>query len=44
VELAAAGDLMVRLARTLAFEDARDAVGTLARPYPSGKLAAVLDA
>jgi len=44
VELAAAGDLTVPLARTFPFEDAPAAVATLAGPHPSGKLALVLDA
>jgi NADPH:quinone reductase len=44
VGLAASGDLTVPLARTFAFEDARDAVAMLAGPHPSGKLALVLDA
>lgn len=44
VALAAADDLTVPLARTFAFEDARDAVAMLAGPHPSGKLALVLDA
>jgi NADPH2:quinone reductase len=44
VELAAAGDLTVPLARTFAFEDARDAAAVLAGPHPSGKLVLVLDA
>jgi NADPH:quinone reductase len=43
VGLAASGDLTVPLARTFAFEDARDAVAMLAGPHPSGKLALVLD-
>jgi hypothetical protein len=44
VQLAAAGDLTVPLARSFAFEDARDAAAMLARPHPSWKLALVLDA
>ena len=44
VGLATSGDLTVPLARTFAFEDARDAVAMLAGPHPSGKLALVLDA
>jgi NADPH:quinone reductase len=40
--LAAAGTLTVPLARTFAFEDARDAVAMLAGPHPSGKFALVL--
>jgi NADPH:quinone reductase-like Zn-dependent oxidoreductase len=43
VGLAASGDLTVPLARTFAFEDARDAVAMLAGPHPSGKLALVLN-
>lgn len=42
IEMAASGDLTVPVARTFAFEDARDAVATLAGPHPSGKLALVL--
>jgi NADPH:quinone reductase len=42
--LAAAGQLTVPLARTFAFEQARDAVRMLAGPHPSGKLALELDA
>lgn len=41
MELAAAGDLTVPLARTFAFQDARDAAAMLAGPRPSGKLALV---
>jgi len=41
VELAAAGDLKVPLARTFALEDARDAAAMLAGPRPGGKLALV---
>jgi NADPH:quinone reductase len=44
VELAAAGDLTVRIARTFPFQDAREAVAALQGPHPSGKLALVLDA
>ena len=44
VEMAAAGDLTVRIAREFPFEDAPEAVATLAGPHPSGKLALVLDA
>lgn len=44
VDLAAAGNLTVPLARTFAFEDAKDAVTMLAGPHPSGKLALVLGA
>jgi NADPH:quinone reductase-like Zn-dependent oxidoreductase len=44
VELAAAGNLTVPIARTFAFEEARDAVALLAGPHPSGKLALVLNA
>jgi NADPH:quinone reductase len=44
VEMAAAGNLTVPMARTFAFEDAREAVATLAGPHPSGKLALVLGA
>jgi NADPH:quinone reductase len=43
IGLAASGDLTVPLARTFAFEDAGDAVGMLAGPHPSGKLALVLN-
>ncbi|HTZ92354.1 MAG TPA: NADP-dependent oxidoreductase [Streptosporangiaceae bacterium] len=43
IELAAAGNLTVPVARTFPFEDARDAVAMLARPHPSGKLALVLE-
>ena len=42
IEMAASGNLTVPLARAFAFEDARDAVATLAGPHPSGKLALVL--
>jgi NADPH2:quinone reductase len=44
VEMAAAGDLTVRIARTFPFEDARGAIAALKGPHPSGKLALVLDA
>jgi len=44
VEMAAAGDLTVRIARTFPFQDARQAVTALNGPHPSGKLALVLDA
>jgi NADPH:quinone reductase len=44
VELAAARNLTVPMARTFTFEDARNAVALLAGPHPSGKLALVLDA
>jgi NADPH:quinone reductase len=44
VGLAASGDLTVPLARTFAFEDAKDALAMLAGPHPTGKLALVLDA
>ena len=44
IEMAASGNLTVPVARTWAFEDARDAVATLAGPHPSGKLALVLGA
>jgi len=44
VELAAAGDLTVRIARTFPFQDAREAVAALKGPHPSGKLALILDA
>jgi len=44
VEPAAAGDLTVPLARTFAFEGARDAAAMIAGPHPGGKLALVLDA
>jgi NADPH:quinone reductase-like Zn-dependent oxidoreductase len=44
VEMAAAGDLRVRIARTFAFQDAREAVAALKGAHPSGKLALVLDA
>lgn len=42
IEMAAVGNLTVPVARTFAFEDARDAVAALAGPHPSGKLALVL--
>jgi NADPH:quinone reductase len=44
VDLAAAGDLTVPLARTFGFEDAKQAITMLAGPHPSGKLALVLHA
>ena len=44
VEMAAAGDLTVRIARTFPFQDARQAVTALNGRHPSGKLALVLDA
>jgi NADPH:quinone reductase len=44
LEMAAAGDLSVRIARTFPFQDAREAVAALRGPHPSGKLALVLDA
>jgi NADPH:quinone reductase len=44
VEMAAAGKLTVRIARTFPFQDAREAVAALRGPHPSGKLALVLDA
>jgi NADPH:quinone reductase len=44
VEMAAAGDLTVRIARTFPFQDAREAVAALKGPHPSGKLALILDA
>jgi NADPH:quinone reductase len=43
VEMAAAGDLTVPIARTFPFQDAREAVATLMGPHPSGKLALVLN-
>jgi NADPH2:quinone reductase len=43
IEMAAAGDLTVRIARTFPFQDAREAVAALRGPHPSGKLALVLD-
>ncbi len=43
VEMAAAGDLTVPIARTFPFLDAREAVATLMGPHPSGKLALVLN-
>jgi NADPH:quinone reductase-like Zn-dependent oxidoreductase len=44
VEMAAAGNLTVPIARTFPFQDAREAVAALKGPHPSGKLALVLDA
>jgi NADPH:quinone reductase len=44
VAMAASGTLTVPVARTFAFDDARDAVAMLAGPHPSGKLALVLGA
>jgi NADPH:quinone reductase len=44
VAMTASGTLTVPIARTFAFEDARDAVAMLAGPHPTGKLALVLDA
>jgi NADPH2:quinone reductase len=44
VEMAAAGDVTVRIARAFSFQDAREAVAALQGPHPSGKLALVLDA
>ena len=44
VEMAAAGNLTVPIARTFPFQDAREAVAALRGPHPSGKLALVLDA
>jgi len=44
VEMAAAGDLTVRIARAYPFQEAREAVAALKGPHPSGKLALVLDA
>ncbi len=43
LSMAAAGSLTVRMARTFAFDDARDAVAMLAGPHPSGKLALVVE-
>jgi NADPH:quinone reductase-like Zn-dependent oxidoreductase len=43
VEMAAAGNLTVPIARTFPFQDAREAVAALKGPHPSGKLALVLD-
>ena len=44
VEMAAAGNLTVPIARTFPFQDAREAIAALTGPHPSGKLALVLDA
>ena len=44
VEMAAAGNLTVPIARTFPFQEAREAVAALKGPHPSGKLALVLDA
>jgi NADPH:quinone reductase len=44
VELAAAGDLTVPMARTFPFEEGREALALLAGPHPSGKLALLADA
>jgi NADPH2:quinone reductase len=44
VEMAAAGNLTVPIARTFPFPRAREAVTVLAGPHPSGKLALVVDA
>jgi NADPH2:quinone reductase len=44
IEMAAAGNLSVPIARTFPFEDAREAVAVLRGPHPSGKLALVVDA
>ena len=44
VEMAAVGDLTVRITRTFPFQDAREAVAALMGPHPSGKFALVLDA
>ncbi len=44
VAMASAGSLTVPMARTFAFEDAREAVAMLAGPHPSGKLALVAGA
>ncbi len=44
VAMAAAGNLTVPIARTFAFENAHEAVATLARPHASGKLALLVEA
>jgi NADPH:quinone reductase len=44
LEMAAAGNLTVPIARTFPFQEAREAVAALKGPHPSGKLALVLDA
>ena len=44
LEMAAARDLTVPIARTFPFQDAREAVAMLQGPHPSGKLALVVDA
>ena len=44
VDMAAAGNLTVPIARTFPFSAAREAVALLAGPHPSGKLALVLEA
>jgi NADPH2:quinone reductase len=43
VDMAAAGNLTVPIARTFPFSAAREAVALLAGPHPSGKLALVLE-
>jgi len=44
VKLAVAGDLMVPLSRSFAFDRTTDRVAMLARPHPSARVAVVLNA
>jgi len=44
VKLSVAGDLMVPLSRSFAFEDTTDAVALVVRPHPSAGVVVMLEA